>query len=109
MRSLQCELPRGTFPGVFKKHTAAERNAVMRTHWLRTKERGRARFIRREVLNSVLFWLILMPLLDLFGDHRHSTVRSIVFANLIVLPILLLGGYLEGHWRWNDLEKKYPV
>ena len=79
----------------------------MRAYWLQTKEQGRTRFIRLEVLRSVLFWLVLMPVLDLFGTPR-SPWRFTVLVNLITLPIFVLGGYLEGRWRWADLEKKYP-
>ena len=79
----------------------------MRAYWLQTKEQGRTRFIRREVLGSVLFWLVLMPVLDLFGT-QSSPWRFTALVNFIILPIFVLGGYLEGRWRWADLEKKYP-
>ena len=37
----------------------------------------------------------------------HST-KVYFLASLIMLPILLLGGYLTAHWQWQDLQKKYP-
>jgi hypothetical protein len=52
-------------------------------------------------------WLILMPALALFGD-RHPFSASNVFIDLIMLPIFLLSGYLNGVWRWNEMDKKYP-
>jgi hypothetical protein len=93
---------------VFKKLTAGQRNSAIREYWLRSKEQGRPRFILRQMLASVLFWLILMVGLDLLGDRPHTTVQSMVVINLIMLPIFLLGGYLEGRWKWTDLQKKYP-
>ena len=94
---------------MFKRYSTAEKNAAMRDYCLRTKEQGKGRFIWREVLASVLFWLILTPALYIFEDRTpYWSVRSMVFADLTLLPIFLLGGYLTGRWRWNDLEKKYP-
>jgi hypothetical protein len=89
---------------MFKTEGAAERTA-----WLQTKQLGKARFIRREVLYSFVFWLIVMPGLDLvINRYSHLSVSTTIFANLVVLPICLLDGYLNGHWKWADLEKKYP-
>ncbi len=97
------------FSGVFKKLTISQKNALMREHWLRTKELGRARFIRRMMVESFVFWLIICPAADLLGDHSRSTLQTIVLANLVMLPIFVLGGYLNGRWKWTDLEKKYPT
>jgi hypothetical protein len=95
---------------VSRKYTAAETNALMRAQWLQTRELGRTRFIRRQMLFTLLFWLTLMPALYWLGGHQpYSSVWSEIIADLILLPILLLGGYLEGRWRWTDLEKKYPA
>jgi hypothetical protein len=89
---------------MFKKNSSAERIA-----WLQTKQLGKARFILGVVLYSFVFWLIVMPGLDLvINRHSHSSVSAAIFASLVVLPIGLLGGYLNGHWKWADLEKKYP-
>ena len=95
---------------MFRKYTAAEKNALLRAHWLQTKELGKTRFIWRQVLFSLLSWLTLMPALYWLEGHQlYSSVRSEIFAGLIMPPIFLLGGYLEGLWRWTDLEKKYPA
>jgi hypothetical protein len=93
---------------MFRRHTAAEKNALMREYWRRTKQQGKARFIRRQMLASLLFCMILLPASDLFESRPHATVQTTVLIDLIMLPIFLLGGYLEGRWKWTDLEKKYP-
>jgi len=80
----------------------------MREHWLRTKQLGKARFVRGQVLYSFVFWLILTTALDVLGGHRPYASRSSTIVNLIVLLIFLLGGYLEGRWKWTDFERKYP-
>jgi hypothetical protein len=80
----------------------------MREYWLQTKEQGRARFIRREVLGGLSFWSILVPAVQVFAHYGHPSMRSIIIGSLIMLPIFLLGGYLTGRWRWSDFEKKYP-
>ena len=88
---------------MFQKNSTAERTA-----WLQT-QLGKARFILGEVVYSFVFWLIARPGLDLVINRQsHSSVSAAIFASLVVLPICLLGGYLIGHWKWADLEKKYP-
>jgi len=74
-----------------------------------TKAAGRNRFIWRQMLFSLAFWLILMPLLDLLAFRTNPLSVQNVVIDLVLLPVCLLGGYLEGKWRWQDLEKKYPV
>jgi hypothetical protein len=76
-----------------------------REHWLRTKAKGKKGFVKREILWSFLFWLILMAVIGAFG--RWSVQETLV-TSLIMLPIVLLGGYLSSGWKWKDLEKKYP-
>jgi hypothetical protein len=93
---------------VFERLTAGEKNAKIREYWLRTKEQGKSRFIWRQMLASLLLWLLLTPTVEVFAVPV-SSVRLIVFTSLITLPIFLLGGYLEGRWKWTDLEKKYPA
>jgi membrane protein DedA with SNARE-associated domain len=89
---------------VFKNDTEAERQ-----HWLRTKARGKSRFIWREILGTVLICLIVVVAVEFFGDHtRPSSVRSGLLVSLMILPIAVLGGYLSGNWKWKDFEKKYP-
>jgi hypothetical protein len=97
------------FSGVFKRLTPSERNTLMREQWLRTKELGRGRFVRGQVLYSFVFWLILMPVLDVLGGQRPYSSWSNAIVDLIVLLICLLGGYLEGRWKWTDFERKYPA
>jgi hypothetical protein len=55
---------------MFQKQSIAEK-----TVWLQTKQLGKARFILGEVLYSFVFWLIVMPGLDLvINRHSHSSV-----------------------------------
>jgi len=93
---------------VFKRLTAGEKNAKIREYWLRTKEQGKSRFIWRQMLASLLLWLLLTPTVEVLAVHV-SSVPLIVFTSLATLPIFLLGGYLEGRWKWTDLKKKYPA
>jgi len=81
-----------------------------RQDWLQAKARGRNRFVwRRGVLPTLLIWLVVVPVVELFGNHTSSfSLRTTFFISLIILPIALLGGYLEGSWKWKDFEKKYP-
>jgi len=90
--------------GMSKSYPALERK-----YWLETKAGGRKRFILRGMLESVLFWLVVMPLIERFGFPRHSfPTESDILIALGVLPLVLLGGYLTANWRWQDFEKKYP-
>jgi hypothetical protein len=34
-------------------------------------------------------------------------LRKNLLIYLVMVPIFALGGYLEGKWEWQDLEKKY--
>jgi len=87
---------------MFKRHTDWERR-----YWLAVKARGRMRFIWRDkVLESLFMWFVVTLGLALFVD-RHSFSERDVFIYLIMLPIWLLGGYLNGVWRWKELDKKY--
>lgn len=61
------------------------------------------------MLYSLVFWLILMPLLDLLAFKTNPLLTQNIVIDLIVLPVCLLGGYLEAKWRWKDLEKKCPA
>ena len=66
------------------------------------------RFIWREAIASILIWLIVLPAVQVFGNHGHLLSLQFAVIWLIMLPIFLLGGYLTGSWEWKDLEKKYP-
>ena len=59
------------------------------------------------MLYSLVFWLILMPVLDLLAFKTNPLSIQNIVIDLILLPVCLLGGYLEAKWRWKDLEKKY--
>jgi hypothetical protein len=85
---------------MLQRHTEAERQ-----DWLQAKARGRNRFIwRRGVLPTLLTCLIVAVSVEVFGSRNSS----FSLPGLIILPIALLGGYLEGRWKWKDFEKKYP-
>ena len=74
-----------------------------------TKAAGRNRFIWRQMLYSLVVWLILMPVLDLVAFKTNPLSMQNIVIDLILLPVCLLAGYLEAKWRWKDLEKKYPA
>ena len=81
---------------------------MQRKYWLDAKARGRTRFIWREAIGSILIWLIVLPAVEVFGNHGHLFSLQFVVVWLIMLPIFLLGGYLAGNWKWKDLEKRFP-
>jgi hypothetical protein len=77
--------------------------------WLHTKARGKKRFIRGEVLQSILTGLIVIAGTELLGSRSQPfSLRTTVVVGLILLPICALGGLLSGNWRWQDFEKKFP-
>jgi hypothetical protein len=93
---------------MFKSHSQAQINEAQRKYWLDAKARGRTRFIWRDAIGSILIWLIVLPAVEVFGNHGHLFSLQFVVIWLIMLPIFLVGGYLAGSWKWKDLEKKYP-
>ena len=58
------------------------------------------------MLGSLGKGIVILIVLAWF-DRSHSTKADFLIS-LIVLPIFLLGGFLTAHWRWQDLQKKYP-
>jgi hypothetical protein len=48
-----------------------------------------------------------MPLRDLLAFKTNPLSVQNIVIDLVLLPVCLLGGYLEGKWRWQDFEKKY--
>jgi hypothetical protein len=50
-----------------------------------------------------------MPVLDLLAFKTNPLSMQNIVIDLILLPVCLLGGYLEAKWRWKDLGKKYPA
>jgi hypothetical protein len=81
-------------------------NQIERNHWFDLKAAGKARFVRREMLGSLVTGLCVLAVLEL-SDPSHYFRESIVVF-LVMLPIFLLGGYLTAVWQWQDFEKKYP-
>ena len=81
---------------------------VNKKMWLQAKEQGRRKFILREVLQNLLLWAVIVPLVIL-SDRPHSfSVRETFQLAVFMFPIFFLAGYLSGHWKWKDLEKKFP-
>jgi len=78
-----------------------------RRYWHLVKEAGKSRFVRREVLGAFLQWAILAAAFFLFRDHPFS-IERIGLADLALLPVFLVWGYLKAGWKWKDMEKKYP-
>jgi hypothetical protein len=93
---------------VFKSYRQAQRDEAQRRYCLDAKARGKTRFIWREAAASILGWLIVLPSIHVFLDHKHLFSHEFVVIWLIMLPIFLLGGYLGGRWRWKQFERKYP-
>ena len=79
---------------------------IERKQWLEAKAAGKARFVRRGVMGSLVIGLVVQLGLALF-DPSHVFREDIVPA-LIMLPLFLLGGYLTAVWQWRGFEKKYP-
>jgi hypothetical protein len=92
---------------MFPRHSQAEINKLERQAASIQKARGKTRFILWETTGSVVLWLITMPVVQLVY-HRRLFSPDFLVVWLIMLPIYLLGGYLAGRWKWQDLEKKYP-
>lgn len=66
--------------------------------------RGKDAFILRHgIIPTLVIGLVVVLGLQ-FLPERSSLSASL----LLMLPIFLLGGYLEGRWKWADLKKKYP-
>ena len=68
-------------------------------------EGGRSRFIRGRLLQGFVTWLAWSALMFLFKVYLFSW-HEVVTLSLILLPIWMLGAYLSGRWRWNDLVKR---
>jgi hypothetical protein len=80
--------------------------SLEKKYLLQAKAKGKSRFVRREVLFSLLIWLVVLVGVPALGVHSFSTHR-VLLTGLITFPVFLLGGYLTGCWKWRDLEKKY--
>lgn len=79
---------------------------IERKQWLEVKAAGKARFLRRGMMGSLAIGLVVLLGLALM-DRSHAFAETIV-PDLVMLPIILLGGYLSAVWQWKDFEKKYP-
>ena len=60
------------------------------------------------MLESLTIGAIVLLVLALRDRSPSHSAMPYLLASLIMLPILLLGGYLSAHWQWQDLQKKYP-
>jgi hypothetical protein len=78
---------------------------IERKRWLEAKRIGKARFVRRGIVGSLVCGLVVLLGLVLL-DSSHSFRQSIVPA-AVMFPIFLLGGYLTALWQWQDFERKY--
>lgn len=79
---------------------------IERKQWQEAKAAGKARFLRRGIVGNLVIGLVVLLGLALLAPS-HSFKESVV-PTLVLLPILLLGGYLTAVWQWQDFEKKYP-
>jgi hypothetical protein len=78
---------------MFKSYSQAQINEAQRKRWLDAKARGKTRFIWREAIGSILIWLIVLPAVQVFGNHGHLLSLQFAVIWLIMLPIFLLGGF----------------
>ena len=79
---------------------------IQRKQWLEAKAGGKARFVRRGMVGSLVLGSVVLLGIAL-SDSSHSLRESVV-PSLLMLPIFLLGGYLAAVWQWQDFEKRYP-
>lgn len=75
-------------------------------HAVRMMARGKDAFIWRQGIFPTLVNGYLVVLVLQFWPERSSLLEALIIAS-IMLPIFLVGGYLKGRWKWEDLEKKY--
>jgi hypothetical protein len=86
----------------------AQINELEREHWCEVRARGKTRFVWREATLAILIWLVALPAVQIFEYHGHLLSRQFLTVWFLLLPISLLGGYLGGIWKWQDLQKKFP-
>jgi hypothetical protein len=95
---------------MFKRFSRADIVELQRQQWQQAKAGGKSRFIFSQgIVPTLLIWLIVLPTIDFFVDRNFPFSWRSIGLNLMILPIFLLGGYLEGRWKWKDLQKKFPV
>ena len=71
----------------------------------RAIEGGRKRFIRGRLLGGLVTWVAWSVLMFVFKVWLFSW-HEVVSISLILFPLWMLGAYLSGRWRWNDMVKK---
>jgi len=86
----------------YKKYNEAERE-----YWAQTRPQVKRRFILREMIFNITLWPGITVVVG-FTDHpRPFSLWSLALTAIVMLPVLLLGGYLSGQWKWSDFDKKY--
>lgn len=60
------------------------------------------------MLGSFVIGLVILLGLSWLDRSSSYSLKTHFLASLIMLPIFLLGGYLQARWEWQDLQKKYP-
>jgi hypothetical protein len=82
---------------------------LKRQDWTQAKARGKYQFIlRRGLLPTIVIWFGISLPLPFVERNGPWSLLQVLAIDLITLPIFLLGGYLQGVWKWKELEKKYP-
>jgi len=81
---------------------------IEQKYWQETKATGKGRFVRRGMLGSFVTGIALLLGLALLDRSPAHSVKTEFLTWLVMIPILLLGGYLTSHWQWQDLQKKFP-
>ena len=79
-----------------------------RKYWQQIRAQGKHRFIWREMIGTLVIWLVVLPVVEWYGGHEHPFSGQFFLIWFLLLPIFLAEGYLRGGWKWKDLEKKYP-
>jgi hypothetical protein len=83
---------------MFNRYKIAQLEKV---HREQTIANGKAKFVRREIGFSVLFFAMLMT----FFYFVNGRTSSALLAGIAVFPIGVLGGYLHALWKWQDITR----
>ena len=81
---------------------------IEQKYWQETKAAGKGRFVKREMLGTLVNGVIFLFVLALLDRSPLDSLKTDFLTLPILLPIFLLGAYLTAHWQWQDLQKKYP-
>lgn len=80
-----------------------------RTRWLKIKERGKLRLILSQVLKNLAMVTVVVIGIRVFGASGSPlSAALIIYSSIFLVPLLVLGGYLQGNWKWKEMEKKFP-